>query len=175
VTRRQGKRRVERLAAALELPDSLRVDELVQKVAASHQRGITTVLTRMPTGLSGAWVQTPARDFLFCEQETSALHREHILLHELGHLLCGHPPMMSAEQELETLLATEVPLVTSEAIRHILGRSRMSSPAEAEAERFAWLVRQRITALATPSPRTDQTALSRLEEALTSGDPARRW
>src|SRR3954454_16500827 len=114
--------------------------------ASAHPRAITAVLTRMPTGLSGAWIQTPARDFLFCGQETSALHREHILLHELGHLLCGHPPTMSAEQELETLLATEAPLVTSEAIRHILARSRMSSPAEAEAERFAWLVRPKIKA-----------------------------
>jgi hypothetical protein len=177
VTRRSARRRVQRLVAGLDIPDPYGIDALVEQVAAGRDRDITVVNTRMPTGLSGAWVQTPERDFLFCERETSSLHREHIVLHELGHMLCGHRPLWSVEQELVTLLETDVPGLTSQAVRHMLGRSRPSSPVEAEAELFAWLVRQRVGGPAGPpaAPGDADTPLTRLEEALGGGEPARGW
>lgn len=178
VLRRTTKRRVQRLVDDLAVPDPYGIDALVEQAADARDRDITVVSTRMPTGLSGAWVQTPERDFVFCEQDTSALHREHIVLHELGHMLCGHRPLWSVEEELAVLLATDVPGLTSEAVRHMLGRSRPSSPVEAEAELFAWLVRQKVGSPAGGTPTGSGDAgspLSRLEEALGGGQPARRW
>ena len=38
----------------------------------------------------GLWISVPAADYVFYDPDTSRLHAEHIILHELAHMLSGH-------------------------------------------------------------------------------------
>ncbi|MGW5446082.1 hypothetical protein [Streptomyces asiaticus] len=42
------------------------------------------------TGACGLWLATDAEDHIFYERRTVPLHQEHIVLHEIGHLLFNH-------------------------------------------------------------------------------------
>ncbi len=42
------------------------------------------------TGACGLWLGTDNADYVFYEARTAPLHREHIILHEIGHVLCDH-------------------------------------------------------------------------------------
>jgi len=44
-------------------------------------------------GLPGLWLETDTADLLYYEERTSPLHQQHIVLHELGHILWGHRGM----------------------------------------------------------------------------------
>ncbi|MER7406717.1 hypothetical protein ABT373_30670 [Streptomyces sp. NPDC000070] len=40
---------------------------------------------------SGMWVATAQADYVLYEEQTSPMHQRHIILHEIGHMVCGHP------------------------------------------------------------------------------------
>jgi len=54
---------------------------------------IFTFEWHMPAGLFGAWMSDAEepKEYIFYRQGVETLHRNHIILHELSHLLCGHP------------------------------------------------------------------------------------
>jgi hypothetical protein len=58
-------------------------------------RGRPLILKELPqqaagAGACGLWLGTDAADFVFYERRTAPLHQEHIILHEIGHMLFGH-------------------------------------------------------------------------------------
>ncbi|MCN0178457.1 ImmA/IrrE family metallo-endopeptidase [Salinispora arenicola] len=60
-------------------------------IASSRQRPIILVPTdTTATGVCGLWVTTTTTDYIAYERHTSLAHQDHIILHELGHILCGH-------------------------------------------------------------------------------------
>jgi hypothetical protein len=79
------------------------------------------------TALCGLWIATGAADYLVYEQATSLVHQEHIVLHELGHLLCDHNAAGNLEPELFRQLGPA-------AVRSALGRTNYSTLEEREAE-----------------------------------------
>jgi len=97
--------------------------------------------------LCGAWFGREHEDLICVEPEVSPLHREHIVLHELGHMLCGHRPV---EEEMPPHVAAELfPTVSADPlgaslIASMLGRSNYDEPDEVEAEVFATMVGARI-------------------------------
>jgi hypothetical protein len=70
---------------------------------------------------------------------TSPLHREHIALHEIGHLLAGHQGQVGVEDIAGLLLPDLNPAL----VRAVLKRTCYSSEQEWEAEYFATLVLER--------------------------------
>ncbi|MDP8928183.1 MAG: hypothetical protein M3O70_06295, partial [Actinomycetota bacterium] len=50
-------------------------------------RGRPIVLHPMTSqaGICGSWIATPDADHIFYERDTSPLHQEHIIVHELSH------------------------------------------------------------------------------------------
>ena len=56
----------------------------------------------------GLWVAMPTADVIFHERETSPLHRGHIILHELCHLLSGHRPAPISREEAARLLLPDL-------------------------------------------------------------------
>ncbi|WP_433724380.1 hypothetical protein ACQP2Y_03100 [Actinoplanes sp. CA-051413] len=44
----------------------------------------------------GLWISVETADYVFYDPETSQLHAEHIILHELGHMLSGHTTGVNA-------------------------------------------------------------------------------
>ena len=125
----------ERVAEALvDLPPLAgTIEEFVEEVAALRQRPI--VLTDLPpatqTGsVCGVWVPTQTADHIFIAPGVTGPHRDHVVMHELGHMLLDH--------RLGLLGAFTA--VSPELALRMLARTTYSDPQEREAEQFASIV-----------------------------------
>ncbi|MFG3282521.1 regulator component [Streptomyces sp. NPDC048111] len=106
-------------------------------------RGRRLVLRELPeeaalSGVCGLWLGTDAADYIFYEARTAPLHREHIVLHEIGHVLCDHRRDMAAG-------AGEVPAAPDDDlppqfVKRLMGRSSYTTREEQEAEMIASLI-----------------------------------
>ncbi|MEV5598087.1 hypothetical protein [Streptomyces sp. NPDC052496] len=102
----------------------------------------------MPTHVAkieacGLWLATDTDDHIFFEARTAPLHQEHIVLHEIGHLLFDH--QMAADGRhggLGTVLADLSPRL----IQRLLARTNYSTRQEQEAEMLASLIRTHAAA-----------------------------
>jgi hypothetical protein len=115
------------------------------------------------------------------EQRTSRLHQEHIIAHEIGHLLCDHEPVSGLDDRTASTL---MPSLDPRMIRRILGRrSGYPVPQEQQAEMIASLLLQRFGgAVAATGPADDPRAatapetvgvIARLELSLVQHPPRR--
>lgn len=93
----------------------------------------------IPTGPCGLWIAGPTADHIFYEQQTSRLHQEHIILHELAHLIWEHDPTLVLSHELAGQL---LPDLDPNMLRRILARTRYSALEEQHAEVLASLILQ---------------------------------
>lgn len=101
-------------------------------------RRIVFVPWRFPPDVSGVWVSGPNdTDYIFHERDTFPLHRTHIKLHEMAHMLCGHPTLELGSEDIRALLDSTV---TGPAAHLALMRSIHSDEQELEAETLASLV-----------------------------------
>lgn len=96
-------------------------------------------------GTMGVWIPTEPADIIVYEQHTSRLHREHIILHELSHLICEHHPK-AVDAETAGLL---FPDVRWDVVKQVLRRHAYSTEEELEAELLASLIRDRARLGAT--------------------------
>lgn len=117
----------------LRLPDPFSVPALIDSISA--QRGRTLYLHPLdhpaggPDMPCGMWVATDVADHIFFEQRTSTFHQEHIILHELGHMICGHTlGVVDADPDV---------------VRGALGRTSYDTRQEQEAEMVATLLLDR--------------------------------
>ncbi|MEU9026695.1 hypothetical protein AB0D46_03985 [Streptomyces sp. NPDC048383] len=140
----------------MDLPHPFSLDGLCARVA--EQRGRPIRLHPLPpeaaeSGVCGLWVGTATVDHVFYEARTTPLHREHIVLHELGHILFGHHSLDAEES------ADRAPVV--------LGRTNYTNLQEREAELLASMIRTRTTGPRRRRPaRAPRGALARLESAM---------
>lgn len=75
------------------------VDEIRRRTSARTGRPI--VVSPMRLGhrhMHGLLIRTDDVDYIVYESETSAFHRDHIVLHELSHQLCGHRGQIGGEE-----------------------------------------------------------------------------
>jgi len=136
------------------LPGRFSLEDFCQQVAEHRGRPLRLLTAPVPTQPDsrpcGAWFARDEEDLVFVEPGVSPLHREHIVLHELGHMLCGHQP---AESMPAHLAAALFPSVSPELVSRMLGRTVYDEPHEAEAEVFATMVGARIgKRTETPAP-----------------------
>jgi hypothetical protein len=120
-------------------------------------RGRTLVLKPMP-GLSsaapcGMWLSLAQSDYVLYEPNTSQLHSEHIILHELAHMLCDHRLGMDS-----SVLAKLLPSINPAIVKRVLGRVNYATEQEQEAEMLASLIR------GGTRPERSRDALSRIAE-----------
>jgi hypothetical protein len=142
---RSLRRRYDAIVRNLDLPVPFDVRALAADLAARRGRPlILSPVVKWP-GPSGLWVASPAADYIFYEQATSALHQQHIILHELSHLLCGHTPVTVAETGVPRLL---FPGIRPDAVERLLRRTGYSATDEQEAELVASLIWERAAAQA---------------------------
>jgi len=123
---------------ALPLPAPFDVHVLCDQVAARRGRPIRLIPAAGLTGVCGLWIATDTADLICYESDTTRPHQDHIILHEVSHLLCAHYPV-----ELPT--GTLLPDLDPAVVRAVLGRAGYSTDEEREAETLASLIRQRAT------------------------------
>ena len=87
------------------------------------------------------WVAASSADLIFYEEHTSPLHQDHIIAHELGHMLSAHSGtcLMS-----EADAAERAPDLTPQTLSHLLTRVTTGSD-EYEAELIAVLLMSAAT------------------------------
>lgn len=87
-------------------------------------------------GPFGLWLSTPSADYILYQAQTTRLHQEHIIAHELGHLLANHG---SAEDD-DAVWRELMPDIPPEMIRRALRRSAYDTDQEREAETAATIL-----------------------------------
>lgn len=151
------------LVKSLVVPDPWDIEEFCAHL--QHSRGrVLKIMPPIPVqhgAPCGLCIPTNTADYVFTV-ETSRYHREHIALHEIGHLLCGHEGGgLSSTDVAELLLPSLDPAV----VARVLGRTAYSSVQEQEAEYFATLVLARARPADAPTAAEPHVAevLDRLE------------
>lgn len=83
----------------------------------------------------GMWINNASTDYVFYHTDTTPTHQEHIKLHELGHMFCGHKGPQLPEHE------TDEPELGPEAMARAIKRADgFETEQENAAELFAYLV-----------------------------------
>jgi hypothetical protein len=88
---RRRSSKVRQIVDALPLPEPWDVDQLIGRVADLSGRPIR-VEARQAMGdtITGTIFRLSAEDVIFYREDLNGLHRDHVLCHELGHMLGGH-------------------------------------------------------------------------------------
>ncbi|MEU7553193.1 hypothetical protein AB0B01_12730 [Streptomyces sp. NPDC044571] len=149
------RKRCEKILGRLDMPHPFSLDALCDRIAQGRGRPIR--LHPLPkeaaeSGVCGLWVGTDRVDYVFYEAQTTPLHREHIVLHELGHILFGHHSLDGEEP--------------AEGAPVILGRTNYTTRQEQEAEMLASMIRIRTAGPSPASPAEIRGTLARLESAM---------
>ncbi|MEU6070684.1 hypothetical protein ABZ864_41150 [Streptomyces sp. NPDC047082] len=111
-------------------------------------------------------------DFVIYEARTTRAHQEHIIAHELAHILCGHQAMDNADN---TVLRQLFPDIAPEVVRRVLQRTRYSDSNEQEAEIMASLLLARDRQPSDSPPplhSPDSEVISRLRAAIAMDQPS---
>ncbi|MFC5919079.1 hypothetical protein [Streptomyces pulveraceus] len=102
----------------------------------------------MPTPIArteacGLWLSTETDDHIFFETRTSPLHQEHIVLHEIGHLLFDHQMLGDGDH---AGIGALLPDLSPRLVQRLLARTNYSTRQEQEAEMLASLIRTHAAA-----------------------------
>ena len=155
--RRQLHRRCRTRLRDLPLPTPFDVRTLCDRIAEQRGRPILLLPVAGLTDVCGLWIATGTNDLICYERDTTRPHQDHIILHELSHVLCDHYPVtLSGELDTRGLL----PHLDPAMVRAVLGRAGYSTHEEREAETLASLIRQHATT------RDNRTPQARLHDAL---------
>ncbi|WP_370963205.1 hypothetical protein [Amycolatopsis sp. cg9] len=140
--RDRARERVRTVLAAVPLPRPWSMNGWVDRLEAWRGREIDLVpIVHRPGQPSGAWQARPGYDLIAYTEHTSALHQDHIIAHELAHMLCAHAgTCLMAESEAAEL----APDLAPAALSHLLTRVT-SGTEEYEAELIAVLLMSAAT------------------------------
>lgn len=132
----------------------------------------------VPGALCGIWVGTDQLDLIYHEEATSVLHQDHIILHEIGHMICDHTgTALSGAEHVRNLLRTDA---VRGQVETVLGRGAYTAVEEQEAELVATLILERVSR-PTPAARIVPTLNPRVAEtqqrieAIWGRRPTRPW
>ena len=162
---RQLRQRCRRLLNGLGITPPLNVAELCQRVGQQRGRPIRVLGYPMPAaGPFGVWIATDRADYVLYQQETSRAHQDHIILHELGHILADH--IGDGNAPATTLYPDIDPAVVLRALQ----RTSYDDEHEREAEMIATIILEWASVLDRVAARSNQPTTRRMDTAL--GD---RW
>jgi hypothetical protein len=162
-TRSIGARCAE-LVDALPIPSPFSMDLLLRRLADQRGKPIQLSAAALdPHAPCGVLISTKTVDFVCYADHTSPLHRQHIILHEIGHLVFDHEghritltddPSSSSrgsagatQRRVPDAVEQLMPYLDPSGIRRLLNRSVYHAPDEREAELFATLAGDRISRL----------------------------
>lgn len=146
------------------------LDAFCQAIAARRGRRLRLLPKPTRMGPCGVWLALPESDYAYYEPGTSRLHQEHIILHEVSHLLWDHQPVEVVDP---WLLKELFPHLDPTVVGRVLARTTYSAIEECEAEVMATVVRERVERTRqAPQPGTSgrqRDPLDRLLVTLDSG------
>jgi hypothetical protein len=166
----------EALLDGLSVPDSCDIRQLCEHLGARRVRPIRLLPIELRSpGLYGLWLATDVVDLVVYEAHTSRPHQEHIIAHELSHMICGHHSGGTMDDGTAGHL---FPDIAPDVVRGMLRRSGYSDHDEQEAETMASLILTRYrrhTARPAPSAPLEQAeAIARIERVVGRPDLGRQ-
>lgn len=124
------RRRCQAILRDVRLPKQFTAKSLCETIAQRrgrqlHLHPMTPPSEQLPSGM---WVATDVADHIFYEQQTSQFHQDHIIFHEIGHILCGHTSPLVADP------------LDADAVAQVMNRTSYTTDQEQEAEMVATLL-----------------------------------
>ncbi|MFK0288026.1 ImmA/IrrE family metallo-endopeptidase [Streptomyces sp. NPDC090499] len=160
---RQLRRWCKRELRTLGARPPLEVVSLCRLIGDHRGRSIRLFAHRFPTlGPSGLWVATGETDYIFYQQETSTTHQNHIIAHELGHILAEHHGSKLDGELFEGMM----PHLSAAAVRNALQRTVYEESEECEAELVAATIMELIWAFDGRNRHPEDSPAHRLGTAL---------
>ena len=163
IARRCGDRLAELRRQGLRIPQPFDATELVARVNRVQGRRITLVAVNMPAGTPyGLTLFTETGEHIIAyEITTNRVHRDHIIVHELAHVVMGHQPIdIAGADATRSVLPNLAPTL----VARVLGRTGgYTDVEEREAETMATLLLQRA---GRPDDRVDFAGLPADEAAV---------
>ena len=155
--RKRLRRDLRQWLAAAQIQSPSPMAEICKRLGEHRRRPIHLIPQVMDVpGPFGLWIKTSQADVIIYQcAGTTPLHREHIIAHELGHLLADHPSDEDDEAALHALMPDIPPDVVRRALRR---RTSYDTEFEREAEILATVLlettlRTRLVAQPGQSPR----------------------
>lgn len=140
----QLRRVVKQLLRELNMGAPLDVPLLCQRLAERRDRQIRLVPYPLPTpGAFGLWIGTADEDFILYQRDTTVAHQEHIILHELGHIISGH----GSDEDDDDIWEQIFPDIPATVVLRALRREGYSAGCEREAEMVATVIKEWATLL----------------------------
>lgn len=161
---RELRRRCKRELRALDIQPPLQVDILCQRLGERRGRPIKLVSYPLPvSGPFGLWIATASSDYILYQQETSKIHQDHIILHEIGHILGDHHSDEAADESWRQMM----PDLSLDVVGRALRRTSYDSAHEHEAELFATIILEWASVIDHIAPRVpDEARARRIHTAL---------
>jgi hypothetical protein len=168
---RDLQRRLRRELQELGIQPPLDVRELCR--ALGERRGRPIVLRPFPLerpGPSGLWVVASQMDVVLYQQETTRLHQDHIILHEVFHILVAEDEQAEEEQEAPDDFvegwARMIPMLDPTLIRRVACRCAYDDDEECAVELAATIILEWSSVLDHVSPLSEDPAVRRVQAAL---------
>jgi hypothetical protein len=141
--RTSARARVRALLREVPLPRPWSMNTWVDGLEQARGRDIDLVaVSYRPGDASGAWQAHEDYDLIAYTAQTSALHQDHIIAHEIAHMLCGHEGSCVLSEAEAAALA---PDLSPRALAHLLTKVTTGTD-EYEAELIAVLLLSEATA-----------------------------
>lgn len=155
--------RVRRELQSLGIRPPLQVDVLCERLGQRRRRPIRLMPYPIPVpGPFGLWIATTEADLILYQAETTSAHQDHIILHEVGHILADH----ASDETDDEVWASLMPTISPEVIRRALRRTCYSTDAECEAELVATIILDWASVTDQLDPLSSDSRLRRMEGAL---------
>lgn len=132
--------RLHTLESWTHLQDITDVQALCAVISAHTGRRIHLESWRLTTDVAGIWFASGGTDYIFYAQDATSPHQEHIILHEVAHILSGHA---QAPIDAQALHDAYFPHLDHDVVHLAFSRSCYDSRSEREAEVLASLIEQR--------------------------------
>ena len=158
----------EELIDRLDLPTGSGISTLIDRLSHRRNRAIHVIPAELGAGEPcGIWLAMDSVDVIVVEADTTPLHQDHIIAHELAHMLCAHSGSMSPEPESMALL---FPHLDVERVIEVLGRTAYPTEDEQAAEIIASLILERVTRppmeFKWVVPSSDAATVARIDQSL---------
>ncbi|MGW2339520.1 hypothetical protein [Streptomyces sp. NPDC001661] len=142
----------------------LRVEVLCQQLGERRGRPIRLVAHPLPVpGPFGVWIATDSADYILYQRETSKTHQDHIILHEVGHIMADHHGVETDD----AFLNSTVPHLSPGTVTRALRRTSYDEAHERQAELVATIILEWASVLDRVTPhQAHDSSMQRVQTAL---------